>query len=158
MEAILTPETEARFWPKVGRGGPDDCWEWLAGKDGDGYGYFSVNKRNVKATWVIWYLTHGVWPAAGMDLHHRCLWRACVNPAHLSPVTRRVNLCHRRFRSQERLQRDLEALYGDSERMIALLSRRHSGWLRAEAETREMAPDELLERILDAFIARLRAR
>jgi hypothetical protein len=27
-----------RFWEKVQKLGPDDCWPWLAGKNGKGYG------------------------------------------------------------------------------------------------------------------------
>lgn len=29
-----------RFWPKVDKsGGPDACWPWLGGINGDGYGF-----------------------------------------------------------------------------------------------------------------------
>ena len=29
-----------RFWSKVDRQGPDECWEWQAGRSEKGYGWF----------------------------------------------------------------------------------------------------------------------
>lgn len=29
-----------RFWSKVNKRGQDECWEWLAYKDSNGYGQF----------------------------------------------------------------------------------------------------------------------
>ena len=40
---------EERFWAKVDRRGPDECWIWTAYRDPDGYGQFGLNGRNVKA-------------------------------------------------------------------------------------------------------------
>jgi hypothetical protein len=44
-----------------------------------------------KAHRVVWRAYRGVIPS-GLDLDHLCRVRSCVNPAHLEPVTRRVNL------------------------------------------------------------------
>ena len=40
----LARDAEHRFWPKVDKRGPDECWPWLAGADGDGYVYQPVDE------------------------------------------------------------------------------------------------------------------
>lgn len=81
-----------RFWPKVdATAGPDACWPWAAGLTTHGYGQFTVDSRPRLAHRVAYELTHGSVPA-GMDLDHLCRNRRCVNPAHLDPVTRYVNI------------------------------------------------------------------
>lgn len=88
---VLTPRQVANFWAKVNRGTPADCWEWAAFRKPSGYGQFSAGKRRLAAHRVAYVLTHGE-PPTGLDLDHLCRNRACVNPHHLEPVTRRVNL------------------------------------------------------------------
>ncbi len=84
---------EQRFWAKVDRRGPDDCWSWLAGKDQDGYGYFWVGngRRLCRAHRVAYELLIGSIPK-GLELDHLCRNPPCVNPAHLEPVTTRENI------------------------------------------------------------------
>ncbi len=66
-----------RFWDKVQRRGPDECWPWLAAKDEDGYGVFGMKvdgrHYNLKAHRVAFFFTHGYWPTP-MGLH------GCDNP------------------------------------------------------------------------------
>lgn len=71
--------------------GPD-CWRWIGYIAKTGYGMIGVNGRAVYAHRVAYELEFGPIPI-GMDLHHVCRNRWCVNPAHLVPVTR---LAHRR--------------------------------------------------------------
>jgi hypothetical protein len=76
---------EQRFWEKVDRRGPDECWPWLASTDGKGYGSFRVGKHQ-RAHRFAYELLIGPIPA-GLVIDHLCRNRACVNPAHMEPVT-----------------------------------------------------------------------
>jgi hypothetical protein len=81
--------TEAeRFWAKVERGGADECWLWKAYKVANGYGQFKADnhRRSVVAHRFAYELLIGPIPE-GQQLDHLCRNRACVNPAHLEPVT-----------------------------------------------------------------------
>jgi hypothetical protein len=70
--------------------GPDGCWEWT-GALVRGYGVVSVGKRTRYVHRVLFELEHG--PIGdGLDLDHLCRRPTCVNPAHLEPVTRSVNV------------------------------------------------------------------
>jgi hypothetical protein len=95
---------EERFWVKVDKNGPlpefrpalGPCWLWTASLDRKGYGKFADGKidgktKMVQAHRFAYDLVKGSSPE-GLDLDHLCRVRHCVNPAHLEPVTRRVNL------------------------------------------------------------------
>ena len=85
-ESKATPKAE-RFWNKVNRRGPDDCWEWTAAsKSGKWrYGILGQPERGSApelAHRVSWELHHGPIPD-GMNVLHRCDNPPCVNPNHL---------------------------------------------------------------------------
>src|SRR4029077_5277758 len=72
-----------RFWNKVEI--TDDCWNWLAGCDSNGYGIFWFQGREEKAHRLSW-LFHDRPLAKRKDLHHRCGNPRCVNPRHLKLI------------------------------------------------------------------------
>lgn len=79
-----------RFWEKVDRRGPDDCWEWTAATVGKGYGQFWDGTRTVLAhRWVYEDAREPI--PAGYVIDHLCRTHNCVNPAHLEVVTSQIN-------------------------------------------------------------------
>jgi hypothetical protein len=84
-----------RFWAKVDRRGPDECWPWLGCKRPLGYGSFSVSSyRTVGAHRVAYELAHGATlpsKSSWLCIDHLCRTPSCVNPRHLELVTYREN-------------------------------------------------------------------
>lgn len=77
-----------RFWTLVDKSG--DCWMYTGYHGVGSYGNFSYKKVQHKAHRVAWELSRGPIPS-GLVLDHLCRNKACVNPAHLEPVSQSVN-------------------------------------------------------------------
>lgn len=72
-----------RFWSKVDRRGPSECWLWLPPAQRDGYGQFvPTPKKPQRAHRYSYELHFGPIPPR-MWVLHRCDTPLCVNPAHL---------------------------------------------------------------------------
>lgn len=76
----MTEAQQKRFWSKVDKS--TDCWNWMAGRDKDGYGKVGVDYTDKRAHRISWELANGK-SAAGLQVCHRCDRPSCVNPEHL---------------------------------------------------------------------------
>ncbi len=79
----LPQKLQDRISPEPNTG----CWLWSGFVVPHGYGYFMREPAHRR----VYRELRGEIPA-GLDLDHLCRVRCCVNPDHLEPVTRSVNL------------------------------------------------------------------
>lgn len=90
------PAREDRFWAKVDRRGPDECWPWIGGGEKSGYGCFGFQvgqdkSRSERAHRVAWVLAGNDLPVFPLVIDHTCRNRGCVNVRHMRIVTQRIN-------------------------------------------------------------------
>lgn len=82
--------TVARRMRSGHRVSQDGCWIWTGRLDRDGYGRCRLTilgqKRETGAHRAAWLSLVGPLPE-GSVIDHLCRNRACINPAHLEPVT-----------------------------------------------------------------------
>ena len=92
---------EDRYWSKVDKKGPNECWPWNGAKHERGYGQFFVGSTIKEAhkkkgsmhpaTWVSLYLADGIWDKNCVVMHS-CDNPNCVNPAHLLRGSHKDNM------------------------------------------------------------------
>lgn len=98
-----------RFWPKVDRRGPNDCWPWTAALTPKGFGMFAVGKSDSMAShrWAYEAVNGPLDLDQTVDhtCHGRdilckggdsCRHRRCCNPAHLEAVSALENVARGR--------------------------------------------------------------
>ena len=96
LAVVRSPEELAEVLRANSRAA-DGCIVWAGALDSKGYGRVYVGTRldgraqTRFAHRVAWELANGPVPD-GLPLDHLCRNRACINVAHLEPVTHRVNI------------------------------------------------------------------
>ena len=89
-----------RFWSKVDKRGPDDCWPWTAAVDTSGYGKVWTPRGPTRAPRMAFAILAGVMPNSSQHVLHSCDNRLCVNPSHLSLGTNAENMRQMAFRDR----------------------------------------------------------
>ena len=138
-----------RFWEKVDKRGPDDCWPWTGATRTDGYGVLGRGGRGAgleAVHRVSWTLHKGPIPKRKCVLH-RCDHKPCCNPRHLWLGTKRANsadmvakgrsrqgtkhhACRltvakvRAIRKDPRVQTQIAAAYGISQAEVSMIKTR----------------------------------
>jgi len=97
LRAPAGASLEERFWVKVDKGAPDECWMWIGALDYSGYGLFRGEPVSTLAHRFSFWLANGYLPKRGQGVIDHVATRGCtsvlcVNPAHLEHVTNRENI------------------------------------------------------------------
>ena len=103
-----------RFWDKILVNNPNDpneCWDWLAKKDKNGCGIFSMRVekreddlghfwRSFRAPRLMWILENEQPIPKGMLVIHSCDLETCCNPKHIRLGTYKDNSNDRKLRGR----------------------------------------------------------
>lgn len=74
-----------RFWSKVNK--TEECWIFIASGNKWGYGQFWYQGKFIAAHRFSYMIENGP-IKEGLEIHHLCRNRRCVNPEHLEALTK----------------------------------------------------------------------
>lgn len=97
IKILLSPDLEQRFWSKVDKGAPDECWPWTRSTR-KGYGTITLSprdcedarRRSVFTHRLSYYMAQGEWPEPLG--RHTCDNPICCNPRHVISGTPKQNM------------------------------------------------------------------
>ena len=93
-QAVLTERWKAtfteRFWARVNRTEPNECWEWQGSRMPQGHGQVGFNGKVMLTHRVALSLIDGNWDSP-LLVCHRCDNPPCCNPSHLYRGTHQDN-------------------------------------------------------------------
>lgn len=96
LSVILEGHVQRRFWSKVQKGSPNECWPWRGAQTDQGYGIVNItlsphNYKKIRAH-VFALMSHTKQENKQDALHSlKCTTKLCVNPHHLRWGTRSEN-------------------------------------------------------------------
>lgn len=93
---VATDFSEAdqkRFWARIKKGGPDDCWEWQGALSTKGYGllFESAHRGRTYQAHRVMMVLSGTPLLGKLFVLHSCDNPPCCNPAHLRVGTPKDN-------------------------------------------------------------------
>jgi hypothetical protein len=83
INSDISLPAEVRFYQKVAKAGPGDCWPWTGGCTPDGYGVFHLDGEDVVASRYALSLKLGRPLLEAEKALHECDNPPCCNPDHL---------------------------------------------------------------------------
>jgi len=97
---FMNSEVRERFWSRIERGDPEECWPWRTRSSRNGYSLWEWLGMSWMVHRVAYTLVKGPIPD-GLTVDHLCRNKRCCNPSHLDAVT-----------GSENTKRAMEAKYG----------------------------------------------